>query len=63
MDSELKSILQSIIMAIIYLFLFLILMPVLMNHLNYKWGQVLYWSLVGGAVFVAFRLRFIARHL
>jgi hypothetical protein len=62
-DADAKSCFHSIIFSILYVLLFVILIPPLIKVLDETWGKLLYGVLVAGAVIVAFRLRFLARHL
>jgi hypothetical protein len=63
LDPEIKSSFQAVIVAVLYVMLFVILIPPLIQLLDERWGKVLYGVLVAGAVIVAFRLRFLSRHL
>ena len=59
MDPKVRSALQSLIFAVFYLMLFVILMPALIKLLDVTAGKTLYFILVLGGLFVAFRLRYL----
>ena len=62
-DPKVKSGFHAVIFSLLYVILFVILIPPLIKVLDERQGKILYGALVAGAVLVALRLRFLARHM